>query len=598
MLTLQQQSEVCSYIQLGCCTETAAASVGLTLAQLEEELQQDVEFSQKVLRCAAMVEAQHMKNVRQAAGDEKNWRASVWWLEHCATDKYAGKVRDKLPAAEKAVAAPGNLGSLDLVAWGKQLLSSHFTAPPSAMHSWLAEELQLLNCQRGRKLNVIGPRGGAKSTLGTLAYILRAACEAWEPYIWLVSDTRQQAQLHLENVKAELIGNSALAAAYPTACGEGPRWRAAAIQLNNGVSIDAYGTGQRIRGRRRESQRPTLIVCDDIQNDGHMSSAAQRENSHRWFHGALLQAGTPDTNIINLATALHRDALAMQLQSTPGWRSRLFRAIESWPKREDLWLEWERLYSRVDTFVDDAPPSAEVARSFYEENKREMDRGSEVLWPEVEDLYTLMALRAQTGRTAFEREKQGAPIDPEGCEWPESYFDESIWFDEWPEGLKLRTLALDPSKGSDAQRSDYSAFVMLGVSSDGVLYVDADLARRPTPQMVADGVALVERFRPDVFGVEANQWQELLAGEFTAEFQRQGLLGVEPATIRNYTNKQVRIRRLGPYLAQRRTRFLRGSPGVKLLVDQLRDFPSAAHDDGPDALEMALRLAEELWRGK
>ena len=37
---------------------------------------------------------------------------------------------------------------------------------------------------------------------------------------------------------------------------------------------------------------------------------------------------------------------------------------------------------------------------------------------------------------------------------------------------------------------------------------------------------------------------------------------------------------------------------TSLLVDQLRDFPAGAHDDGPDALEMALRLAEEVWNGK
>ena len=30
------------------------------------------------------------------------------------------------------------------------------------------------------------------------------------------------------------------------------------------------------------------------------------------------------------------------------------------------------------------------------------------------------------------------------------------------------------------------------------------------------------------------------------------------------------------------------------LVEQTRDFPNADHDDGPDALEMALRLASEL----
>jgi phage terminase large subunit-like protein len=34
------------------------------------------------------------------------------------------------------------------------------------------------------------------------------------------------------------------------------------------------------------------------------------------------------------------------------------------------------------------------------------------------------------------------------------------------------------------------------------------------------------------------------------------------------------------------------------MVDQLRDFPVAEHDDGPDSLEMALRAMIDLWNGK
>ena len=120
-----------------------------------------------------------------------------------------------------------------------------------------------------------------------------------------------------------------------------------------------------------------------------------------------------------------------------------------------------------------------------------MDAGAVVLWPEEEDLYTLMCIRTESGRTAFEREKQNSPINPDLCEWPESYFDETIWFDTWPKNLRIKTMALDPSKGADARRGDYSALVMLGVSRQGVLYLDADMARRPTPQIVADGVATI-----------------------------------------------------------------------------------------------------------
>jgi hypothetical protein len=56
-------------------------------------------------------------------------------------------------------------------------------------------------------------------------------------------------------------------------------------------------------------------------------------------------------------------------------------------------------------------------------------------------------------------------------------------------------------------------------------------------------------------------------------------------------SKLVRIRRLTPLLSQRRLRFKASSKGAKLLVEQLRDFPCGEHDDGPDALEVAFRLA-------
>ena len=37
-----------------------------------------------------------------------------------------------------------------------------------------------------------------------------------------------------------------------------------------------------------------------------------------------MKAGNPSTNIVNLATALHREALAVQLHRAPGWISRSF----------------------------------------------------------------------------------------------------------------------------------------------------------------------------------------------------------------------------------------------------------------------------------
>jgi predicted phage terminase large subunit-like protein len=502
-------------------------------------------------------------------------------------------VRDLVAALRQGdarVDAPDE--SIDLLAWSRRFLPAHFQRPPSRMHVWLAEQLDQMGRERGAKINLLGPRGSAKSTVGTLAYVLRSAVENREPYIWIVSDTAAQAQTHLDNVKAELEKNGELARAYPSAVGRGRRWREGSIELPNGVTIECYGTGQQLRGRRRRQNRPTLIVCDDLENDSHVTSATQRAASFAWFHGALLKAGDARTNVVNLGTALHREALAMRLNSSPGWTSRLFRAVERWPDDVALWEEWEQLYCDLEN-----PEAKATADEFFEAHRDAMLAGAEVLWPEAEPLYALMQMRVDGGRTAFEREKQNSPIDPERCEWPEDYLGEHIWFRDWPANLEVRTIALDPSKGADARLGDYSAFVLLGIDAAGTLYVEADLARRPTPQMIGDGVALCRRFRPDAFGVEANQFQELLAAEFSAEFRRRKQRSVAPFAIHNHVNKLVRIRKLGPLLAQRRLRFHARSASTRLLVDQLRDFPLGAHDDGPDALEMALRLADELQHG-
>lgn len=487
----------------------------------------------------------------------------------------------------------GRNGHAGLLAWANKYLPEHFAHPASEMHRWLGRHLDKMTQVRGAKLNVLGPRGGAKSTIGTLAFPLRAAVEGREPYIWIISDTKHQAAAHLENIKAELTDNQRLAEAFPQAVGKGPVWRTGAIVLCNGTSIEAFGTGQRIRGRRRGPHRPTLIVCDDLQNDGHILSAVQRDHSRTWFNGTLMKAGTTQTNIVNLATALHREALAMELHRTPGWLSRSFKAVMRWPENMALWHRWEEIYTNISN-----AGYMQNALAFYRDNEEAMNAGAVVLWGEVEDLYRLMCMRAEGGHTAFEREKQNSPINPELCEWPESYFNESIWFDDWPDNLAVKTIALDPSKGVDSRRGDYSALVMLGVDRRGTMYVEADLARRPTTQIVADGVELYRQFRPDVFGVESNQFQDLLGGQFEAEFRRQGILAARPWPIENRVNKLVRIRRLGPYLAARRMRFKTDSPGTRMLVEQLMEFPVGDHDDGPDATEMAVRMAAELLNGR
>lgn len=174
----------------------------------------------------------------------------------------------------------------------------------------------------------------------------------------------------------------------------------------------------------------------------------------------------------------------------------------------------------------------------------------------------------------------------------DDYFSPEIWFNEWPDRWVCKVVALDPSEGVESKFGDYSAFVKLMVSA-GIIYVEADLAVRNT-RVIADTAAEIQRnFRADWFGVEINQFQQLLAEDLRRRGEELGVM-MPLYGINNDVNKLVRIRRLTPYLSQKQIRFKGGSPSTKLLVEQLRDFPNGDHDDGPDALEMAVRLAGHL----
>jgi hypothetical protein len=81
-LDASERAKLLQVVQLGCPRSTAAKFVGLTGEQLEGLLRQDEQLTREVLRAEAEAEVRHMGNVHKASSDEKNWRTSVWWLEH------------------------------------------------------------------------------------------------------------------------------------------------------------------------------------------------------------------------------------------------------------------------------------------------------------------------------------------------------------------------------------------------------------------------------------------------------------------------------------------------------------------------------------
>ena len=152
---------------------------------------------------------------------------------------------------------------------------------------------------------------------------------------------------------------------------------------------------------------------------------------------------------------------------------------------------------------------------------------------------------------------------------------------------------MDASKGKSDKQGDYCAIVSLGLGKDRLLYVDAILDRIPLDQIVRKILLFCDEKRPDMVGIEAEQFQELLVHEFRRQcgnFIRWPVASIMTGGIK----KVFRIRRLSEFITSRQFRFKADSPGCRLLVDQLMDFPLADHDDGPDALEMCRTLRSQL----
>jgi hypothetical protein len=87
-LTDEQKGQICGILSVGCDRETAANFVGCGSADISRAMLRDREFAAHVRRTEAGCELGHMRTVQEATKEPKNWRASVWWMERRAPERF------------------------------------------------------------------------------------------------------------------------------------------------------------------------------------------------------------------------------------------------------------------------------------------------------------------------------------------------------------------------------------------------------------------------------------------------------------------------------------------------------------------------------
>ncbi len=503
------------------------------------------------------------------------------------------------------------IGEKNLLAFARAYLPHLFSAPPASFHAEVAALLRDASVGRDRRLAIAAPRSSAKSTLCSTAYALWSLAYGRERYIMLISHTADQAVQQLGHLKHELLTNPRLREDFPDLCrGAGDaatpssvlRWTKDEIVTATGIRVAALGAEQKIRGRRHREHRPTMIILDDFESEESVRSAEQREKRAEWLDRAVLKAGEPGTNVIAVGTILHYDALLARLTDpakSPGWVGRKFKSVISFSERQDLWDRWSAIFSRDEEFEGRSGP--EAAAAYFQSERDAMLAGTEVLWPEREPYDALMRERMLGGRAAFDAEKQNEPTDPSTCFFPES--EMRFWDDDGttPEALLARLSgaggsggvyfgACDPSLGRAGKHRDDTAIVSILLDrKTGVMYVvDADIRRRKPDQTIDDIITYNTLRRYEVFAIEANQFQDFLGDELIRRSQ-QALMPVPARKVTHTSDKLGRIQKLQPLVTSGMLRFSRRH---RTLLEQMAQFPRAAHDDGPDALAMAVTLTQ------
>jgi len=298
------------------------------------------------------------------------------------------------------------------------------------------------------------PRGSGKTSLAECA-CLWAVLYGHREFVCLIGSDEGHAMDMLESIKTELEGSDILAADFPEVCFpieclegianrcsgqlyKGQRthigWTANEIVLPtmpgskaSAAIIKVAGITGRIRGMKfkradGKTVRPTLVVLDDPQTDESARSLSQCATRERILAGAVLGLAGPGKKISGImpCTVIRPGDMAdniLDRDKHPEWNGERTRMMYAFPTNEKLWAGYAELWAEsLRTHGD-----IHLATEFYRENRKAMDEGTQVAWPErfnhdeLSAVQHAMNLKLQN-EGAFFAEYQNEPLPEKGVE--------------------------------------------------------------------------------------------------------------------------------------------------------------------------------------
>lgn len=458
----------------------------------------------------------------------------------------------------------------------------HYVRSPhkSALHRYLFTRLpEIVASEKSETDAIAAPRGEAKSTLVSQLFVLWCLVTGRKRYPVIVMDSIDQAYPMLEAIKAELEFNPRLQMDFPEATGQGRVWQAGTIVTANNAKVQVAGSGKKLRGLRHGPYRPDLAVLDDIENDEQVRNPDQRDKLQSWLTKTVLPLGGAGAkfDVVYIGTILHYDSVLNRTLGNKLWRSAKFKALLRWPDRMDLWDRWEETLRNS---------GEEAADTFYAEHQVEMERGAECSWA-ARPLLALMRIRARDGHDTFDSEYQNDPVAGDNAPFAGII---QFWVNRLADWIFFGSC--DPSLGKAGASRDPSAILVGGLNRQtGILdVVEAAIRKRLPDRIIEDVIAYQAEYRALLWVIETVQFQAFLYSELVKRAAARGI-PVPARGVQPISDKLLRIESIQPHV---KNGLIRLHPSQTTLIEQLRHFPKADHDDGPDALQMLWMAATTM----
>ncbi len=417
---------------------------------------------------------------------------------------------------------------------------------------------------------VLAPRGGGKSTICDVAYVLWMIVRNPNIRICIASKSGDQAKSFLGEIKQHMDNNLDFRILFGDL--KGSKWNedeivvATRTRILKEPTVTALGSGAGIPGFHFD-----LIIGDDLCDEENTATEHQRNKQRNWFYNVLEPTLEPEGELRIIGTRYHV---------------------------KDLYGHFAEK-AKDGTFTNETigPHVFRVKALELDENTGEQTS----FWPEKFTVEILRRKRHNAGLINFNLQYQNDPSILEGGIIKVEDLEPYVWHTMLQSGQTvppgeldgycppLEDLAIfqgcDPAIGQK-QENDFFAHATIGVSRNLHIYVLEIVKLKLTFNKQVDFILeQAYKWQPERIGIETVAYQQALA---QAVKERGVWLSIFETKPRK--DKLARARILSAYCERHEMHLAKS---MYATIETLAGMPYVEHDDDFDAIDIAVEAAKQ-----